>query len=417
MTMPKTASVGGAGGRPDTNPITPNTPGSRAGFPGKGAGLLPLFYLPTLLLAALACNGGNYGINYIASDPAGHLLAVAIYDQSGATRTYRSADGGRQWQYSHNLEQRPDWAALVSTPRGRYEIANQGAEIVRYAPDDGQPETVYSVFHNRDDANHLLQARTEQGATYRLHSIHYDPVSDNIIAARGTEGIVIGTPAGQWQAVGVGPYRPARFSAWARTGLLLSLWSFWVNAAAMAAAFLAFAIILAASRRREIAAAGAAIAIIIGIVVAACALAPLALLVLAPAVGVTPFALQLTVAPDRGRRRALALTAVAMVLAGVVYSFPAFPGGFAPLALAAFWLFPAVYVPVLALAVALVAIAAGPYCPRRAPWAMVGIAAALIMLALVAAAILWLQYLLTMATARIAAVVAAAAIAMLCPPP
>ena len=265
MTMPKTASVGGAGGRPDANanPIAPNTPGSRGGFPGKsagltrkGSGLLPLALLPTLLLAALACNGGNYGINYIASDPAGHLLAVAIYDQSGATRTYRSADGGRQWQYNRDSEQRPDWAALASTPRGRYEIANQGAEIVRYAPDDGQPETVYSVFHNRDDANHLLQARTEQGATYQLHSIHYDPVSNNIIAARGTEGIVIGTPAGQWQAVGVGPYRPARFSAWARTGLLLSLWSFWGNAAAMAAAFLAFAIILAASRRREIVAAG-----------------------------------------------------------------------------------------------------------------------------------------------------------------
>ena len=150
------------------------------------------------------------------------------------------------------------------------------------------------------------------------------------------------------------------------------------------------------------------------IAVAACALAPLALLVLAPAGGgVTPFALQLTVTPDSGRRRDLALTAVAMVLAGAAYSFPAFPGGFAPLTLAAFWLFPAVYVPVLALAVALVAIAAGPYRPRRAPWAMVGIAAALIMLALVAATILWLQYLLTMAAARIAAVAAAAAIAML----
>ena len=92
---------------------------------------MPLALLPTLLLAALACDGGSYGIIYIESAPAGHLIAIAIYDQSGETRTYSSADGGRQWQYSHASERRPDQAAFVSTPRGRYEIVNQGAEADR----------------------------------------------------------------------------------------------------------------------------------------------------------------------------------------------------------------------------------------------------------------------------------------------
>ena len=224
----------------------------------------------------LACNGGNYGVTFVGTDAEGTLVAEEKWIQFSDPDLHQSDDGGFSWQFvGETVPGTTDGTLQETTPHGTYQIIPSefvgyelerplDARIVRTL--HGRNETVFSMAQLLDNANVTLQPRTRWGAEAELYSIHYDADSGNVIAAMGTQGVLVGTPEGRWIRVGVGRFVPTDFSAGARTRLLATTPSFWLSTLAVSVLFTATAFVLPVARRWEFA---SAITIAAGLVAAA----------------------------------------------------------------------------------------------------------------------------------------------------
>ena len=372
--------------------------------------------------AGLACGHGPYGVTFVGTDTEGNLVAIGNWSQIGDYERHQSSDGGHTWQLITQTHSRSAAFSGVSvglsqatTPRGIYRVIpsedtgngyglkDVNASIVRTV--DGRSETVFSVAQLLDNGNILLQQRTRWGAETDLYGLQYDSDSGNIIAAMGTQGVVVVAPDGRWARVGVGRFVPTDFSAAARTRLLLSSPLFWASTLAVSILATATAVVLAVVSGRDI---GGAIILVGGVVVAAYAfylasgLMPLGAimqLVLTMAVlAITAITLLFILEAAGYRRESLALAFVGLVLAGAMFVYPGFPG-FSLLALLS-------YPPILlivALPVAfLVAVVINPYLPKGREWFYVGASAGLMTIVSVVPVVLWLQYIVGYETAKLA---------------
>ena len=173
------------------------------------------------------------GVEYVGIEEDGTLVATTFVHSmvSEPIESLASSDGGLTWTGVEELY----WGGRgqsVETPRGTYLIGDQGIVLIGT---DGESEMAYSTAHLRQDGNRW----TQNVATFHLGrrdltkeplSIVYDERSDNLIAAMGIQGVVVGAPNGVWTRVAVGPYSPTDFSFSAKTGTLLSHPVFWALA-------------------------------------------------------------------------------------------------------------------------------------------------------------------------------------------
>ena len=146
--------------------------------------------------------------------------------------TYESADGGFTWKRKPEYpgKRYPSNRSAVDTPRGRFEIRPSG--IVRVSR-GGSAGVVYSTKHLQGDGPAWVQERDKEQQTIRglwvpgveittnALGIVYDPQSDNVVAAMGLQGVVVGTPDGVWKPFAVGPHQPTDFSYLGTISLLM----------------------------------------------------------------------------------------------------------------------------------------------------------------------------------------------------
>ncbi len=373
----------------------------------------------------LACDGGNYGVTFVGTDAEGTLVAEGLRAQFGGTDLHQSDDGGFSWQFAGETDLVPTVGTLqATTPGGTYQIIPSEivgdelehpleARIVRTL--QGRNETIFSMAQLLDNANITLQQRTRWGAEAELYSIHYDADSGNVIAAMGTQGVLVGTPEGRWIRVGVGRFVPTDFSAGARTRLLATTPSFWLSTLAVSVLFTATAFVLAVARRWEFA---SAITIAAGIVAAAYAfylvsgLEPLSAVVLLTllvlVLGIIALSLLLIWDGESRKRKSLALAVVGLVLASAIFVFP----GFAGLSLLALLLWPPIFVIVGLSTLSLAAVAIWPYRPDGREWCAIGVLVSSMILVSAVPVVLWMQYIISYETAKSISIGLAAVIAI-----
>ena len=382
----------------------------------RGAVLALLALCIALGGAGLACGQPSYGIVIVETDTGGNLIAKAHSGLSGEFRLHRSNDGGFTWQHVgespyENFHLRDD-PPVATTPRGTYQVirpedtgnvyepSNLNTRIVRTL--DGQSETVFSMAQLLDKANITLQ-QNASGPETEMYDIHYDLNSGNVIAAMGTEGVLVGTPDGRWLRAGVGFNSPTDFSAAARTRLLISALLFWASALAVSIFATATAVVFAVVRGRDI---GGAIILAGGVVVVAYAfylardLNPLGaimqLVLITAVLAIIAIALLFILEAAGYRRESLALAVVGLVLAGAMFVFPGFPG-FSVLALLSY---PPILLIVALPTLLLVAVAIFPYHPKGREWLDVSVSAAFMTVVSVVPVVLWLQYIIGYETAK-----------------
>ena len=211
------------------------------------------FLMAAALLAIAACDysSAEVGAVGVCSTERGELLT------HGVSVIFLSDDGGFTWEWEGGIEHcvGSSEAQNAETPRGAYTI--EGADIVRDF--EGKRETSYSaiVFNERADRI-VIEAATvhweERKTVIEPQAIHYDDRSGNVIVAMGLQGVVVGTPDGNWARVAVGPYYPVDFSVYGRLRRLNQT-VLWSMAFALSASLTVLAAILslsnadAASRR------------------------------------------------------------------------------------------------------------------------------------------------------------------------
>ena len=195
-----------------------------------------------MLLACVACDISvdEVGAIGVCSIESGELLTHGVY------AIFLSNDSGFTWVWEGGIEHclGSSNAQSAETPRGIYTI--EGTDIVRAF--DGKREIAYSavVFSERTDYI-VVEAATmhweERKIVIEPQAIHYDERSGNVIAATGLQGVVVGTPEGNWTRVGVGPYQPVDFSVLGRVKRLNHR-VMWTMGVALAASFTAFALVI-----------------------------------------------------------------------------------------------------------------------------------------------------------------------------
>lgn len=129
------------------------------------------------------------------------------------------------------------------TPRGTFKI--EGVNIVRTL--DGQDEVVFTATVLNERADHIV---IETATTHienrevlvKPRSIYYSPKSDEVVAAMGLQGVVVGTADGKWTREGVGIFQPIDFSILARLKRLNQL-SLWATALALSGALATLALL------------------------------------------------------------------------------------------------------------------------------------------------------------------------------
>jgi hypothetical protein len=175
------------------------------------------------MFTSLAC---GMSIDYGAAclQQVGAKLFVRSYETGGDVPTtssgFFSEDGGLTWSsvlspYPGNesdLNCSRSLPLQVSDPRDpsiRYRLLHGG--VVERSIDKGQtwqreidslsltePEAAYCA--RSDQAYYAMASQNEP------QDISIDPVTGNVIVARGQVGVVVRTPDGQWRNVSVGPY-------------------------------------------------------------------------------------------------------------------------------------------------------------------------------------------------------------------
>ncbi len=209
----------------------------RGGDSGNGGGTGTLRQRVVLLAAALATVASiassserphfeGVELSRATDSSASEGIIFAVSDDS---RVYESSDGGLSWQTNSKKPERFDDSnrQRVDTPRGRFEIRESG--IVRVS-NDGSASVIYSTKHLKSDGSKWFQTKTEphffpDQINTTPSDIVYDPRSDNVIVRMGIQGVVVGTPDGEWTPVAVGSYRPIDFSLGAKIQALMGI--FW----------------------------------------------------------------------------------------------------------------------------------------------------------------------------------------------
>ena len=160
-------------------------------------------------------------VNVWVSDVGTFAESSSTFHQSRSyspSQTYLSRDGGNSWTTWDGLDNREgslnQIRKEVETPRGTYLIS--GADIV-LAIGDEYAEPVYSAKLLRISSNRWFQEREVQHLGHAVISsgpqaIAYDKKSGNIVLAMGIQGVVVGTPTGEWFPLPVGIYSPTEFS-------------------------------------------------------------------------------------------------------------------------------------------------------------------------------------------------------------
>lgn len=149
-----------------------------------------------------------------------------------------SRDGGITWELGPTGEQSFQWGGdSVETPRGTYTI--QGSEIILAT--NAESLVAFSAAYLHERGNLSLQAHDTRNLGRRVatpgpSSIVYDESSGNVVAAMGLDGVLVGTPDGQWAKAQVGPYAPGDYSI-SRKILLLKEVELLVVVLAMASSF------------------------------------------------------------------------------------------------------------------------------------------------------------------------------------
>ena len=166
---------------------------------------------------------------------------------------YRSADGGLTWaqdQQSANIK----WGILdMETPRGTFMI--QGSDLLVRTIDE-EPSVAYSAAYLQNEVNIWVQehATTRLGLRKigtRPYGITYDERSGNVIIAMGLQGIVVGSPDGQWRRIAVGRFSPTDFSPPSKSLAMLSATVLWVTTITISVSMTAISIVLAQYRREN----------------------------------------------------------------------------------------------------------------------------------------------------------------------
>jgi len=144
----------------------------------------------------------------------------------------------------------------VETPRGTFRI--QGDRIVRTF--GGETETAFTatVFNKRADtiAIEAATAKTLDNA-YRIvtinpHSIYYSPKSDEVVAAMGLQGVVVGAADGRWTREGVGRFQPIDLSVFGRIKNVLTHSKLVAMALALSGTLTALALLFAGCHKRAL---------------------------------------------------------------------------------------------------------------------------------------------------------------------
>jgi hypothetical protein len=166
--------------------------------------LLPLAVLATMADSAQA----DFGINCLEQKDEA-TLAASVYS------SYASRDGGLTWMES-DIEPKARYCRL-----GANEVVGPDNKLRRFR------FTANGQVERSDDggqtwqAEYLLQAMTEAQQVYvgqnqrgnpavvsgALDAV-IDETTGNLIVGVGYQGVLVRTPAGTWQAIGVGPYQP-----------------------------------------------------------------------------------------------------------------------------------------------------------------------------------------------------------------
>ncbi len=144
----------------------------------------------------------------------------------------------------------------VETPRGTFRI--QGDRIVRTF--GGETETAFTatVFNKRADTIAIEAATAEtldnafRIVTINPHSIYYSPKSDEVVAAMGLQGVVVGTADGRWTREGVGRFQPIDLSVFGRIKNVLTHSKLVAMALGMSGTLTALTLLFAGCHKRAL---------------------------------------------------------------------------------------------------------------------------------------------------------------------
>ena len=211
-----------------------------------------------MAMASISCEPvTDAGVQYVAMAEDGTVVATMAEYLIGELVPVRSAmtrDGGRTWTNADRTYWGTNDRRVLQTPRGTYAIEDSGIMVLNA---NGRVEMAYPTANLRQESNLWVQgSATTHLGDRRLatspSSIVYDDHSGNLIAAMGTEGVVVGTPDGAWLRYAVGPYSPTDFSFPGKTRVLLSSAGFWATSLVLSLSVVGIALIFLEYERPEL---------------------------------------------------------------------------------------------------------------------------------------------------------------------
>ena len=192
-------------------------------------------------LAILAsCGYPVRGVTNIDVTESGVVFAVTE-DGGGDISYYQSVDGGMAWEIMETSPQQVSWRNRnVDTPMGRFTL--DGPDVMWEGTDGEQSRIAYTTAYLDQGGNswaQLVSTRSlgeERAMITEPESIGFDQRSGNLVIALGLQGVVVGTPGGEWTRVPIARYTPTDFSFWAKTRMLTRDFGFWITVLTVAAA-------------------------------------------------------------------------------------------------------------------------------------------------------------------------------------
>ena len=175
-------------------------------LPQRGWVLLPLAVLATMADSAQP----NPGIACVQQVD-GQILASDVYYGNG---TYVSRDGGLSWLPDANKtstnECRGSSQEMISPQDPLIHFRVNGRQIER-SDDGGYTWQIEYALQDMTDAQQVYAGQNEGGNPAMISGglvAVIDATSGNLIVSAGHQGVLVRTPAGAWQAIGVGAYQP-----------------------------------------------------------------------------------------------------------------------------------------------------------------------------------------------------------------
>lgn len=167
----------------------------------------------------------------------------------------RSDDGGVTWEKVSGIDPSiVEWGYIsVETPKGTFSI--EGQEILQVG-DDGSSQVAYSTGYLAKRANYWVQKQHTTHLGVRIlatepSSIVYDERSGNLVVALGIQGVLVGTPEGNWTPYAVGSYMPTDFSFAGKSRLLLTTLEFLAMLLSLSLSLIGGGLILSQHRRED----------------------------------------------------------------------------------------------------------------------------------------------------------------------